>query len=388
MRFSEYFRNKKDYLLEAVAFFDFLSFVAAASVVDALALLPSEQWLFISADDVDLLQHAFPSALAQPCFASVDGFSDVAVTEVDAFWAEAITNIPATKATDNEIFLSIYFLIKIYTNVMIVTQTIHILTKRYDETASIENLSGFYSLHLQLKIKFMRRVTIVSLFVLLLNVALNAQSFFEGIITYKIDYSGESIEAMKAMMPNSYVFQFKDNNQIFKTEGGLMAGMTGDILSIGDKGLSYMIKHSEKTAYKIDAGKSKDEISPEMKPKVTKMDGKEKIGNYNCDKYEVVIKSKEGLDLNQTMWVSKELNIKKPEKTNASSTSGAFFLQEIDGFPVKIQQNIDMMGIKFTQTMTIDKVETKTLDAAQFIVPKDYKIKDFDPASMGLGGGK
>jgi hypothetical protein len=84
-RFSEYFRNKKDYLLEAVAFFDFLSFVAFASVVDALALLPSEQWLFISADDVDLLQHAFPSAFAQPCFASVDGFSDVAVTEVDAF---------------------------------------------------------------------------------------------------------------------------------------------------------------------------------------------------------------------------------------------------------------------------------------------------------------
>jgi hypothetical protein len=271
---------------------------------------------------------------------------------------------------------------------MNVTQTIHILTKRYDDTVNFKNLSRFYSLYLPLKTNFMRRVTIVSLFVLLLNVTLNAQSFFEGIITYKIDYSGESIEAMKAMMPNSYVFQFKDNNQIFKTEGGLMAGMTGDILSIGDKGLSYMIKHSEKTAYKLDAGKSKDEISPEMKPRVTKMDGKEKIGNYTCDKYEVVIKSKEGLDLNQTMWVSKDLNIKKPEKINASSTSGAFFLQEIDGFPVKIQQNIDMMGIKFTQTMTIDKVETKSLDATLFSVPKDYKIKDFDPASMGLGGGK
>jgi hypothetical protein len=47
-----------------------------------------------------------------------------------------------------------------------------------------------------------------------------------------------------------------------------------------------------------------------------------------------------------------------------------------------------MMGIKFTQTMTIDKVETKSLDATLFSVPKDYKIKDFDPASMGLGGGK
>jgi len=84
------------------------------------------------------------------------------------------------------------------------------------------------------------------------------------------------------------------------------------------------------------------------------------------------------------IWASKDLSIKFP-KSAAQGSLAAF--EGIDGFPVKIEQDINQMGMSFSMTILLNEAKEATVADAEFTVPKDYSVVEGMP-DMGKMFGK
>lgn len=226
-----------------------------------------------------------------------------------------------------------------------------------------------------------KALTICSLVISATVLSNAANDPFEGMIRYKLQVTGDNAEMFSAFMPNAMEMYMKGSNSIVKTIGG-MAAMTGDILTRGNEKLVYMLMHSKTTAYKINTTDEKSDKEADMK--IEKLNGEEVVNGYKCKIYNVTISSAEGANITQKMWCTTDIQITPPVSSSKTST-GNFFIKGIEGFPVKIEQMMDVQGMKINQTITLDKLEKMNLDEKMFEVPSNYKVKDFDPKEFGMG---
>ena len=216
-----------------------------------------------------------------------------------------------------------------------------------------------------------------------------AQKSFEGTITYKISMEGEGAAQMAGMMPESYVYKIKESKMKVTMNGGMMASMMGDIVFDNEKEEGYMIQHSSSVAYKMmNSEEDKAELekmAEELKPDVQATNETTEIAGYKCKKYVVKMSTPQG-DLEQTIWATEGLNVKRPKNSSlGGGMSGISFVDGIDGFPLKMSVGLPMgMG---TMTLTASTIDKGGIADAEFEVPSNYEIKDFDPSMFG-GGGK
>lgn len=200
---------------------------------------------------------------------------------------------------------------------------------------------------------------------------------FEGQISYKVEVKGENAALMAMMMPNSIDIFMLGKDALVRTNGGITAGMMGDIITKGAEGLSYMVVHKKKTVYKMQPSGS---TSADSKPTVKEM-GKEKVNGYDCTKYMVTFPKTEKGEFYQYMWCTTDINVKKPQ--GGTGSSGKMFLAEVNGFPVKVDQYIVAQGMEMNMEMVLDKISEKKPDASIFEIPSKYKMEDFDETKFG-----
>jgi len=206
-----------------------------------------------------------------------------------------------------------------------------------------------------------------------------SQDTFEGTISFEVNIIGENVEQMAQFMPQGYEFSFKDNKSIFKISGGMMAQMMGEIIVDNQTGNSYMINHAEKIAYKMEnAVKESIEDMEISRPTITKLDEEVEILGYRCQKYKVV-STTGGQSIESFIWVSKDIVVPYPKNSgNMPGGSGAFYFPELEGFPLKMINNLNSgMGMVKMEMFAVN-VERKALDDSLFAIPEGYEEKNFD----------
>lgn len=196
-----------------------------------------------------------------------------------------------------------------------------------------------------------------------------------------MEMKGENAAMLSAMMPKSMDLYFLGKDVMLRTNGGMTASMMGDVVTKGDEGVTYMVVHSKKTVYRVEPDKGdKGEKNP---PKVTK-EGTETVNGYNCTKYRVDLSGSDDKKVYQYMWCTTDIKIAKPKMEKSSGSS--IFINEVEGFPVKIDQYITlsaMGGMTMNIETTLDKISETKPDAALFEIPKKYKQEKFDEKTFG-----
>jgi len=189
---------------------------------------------------------------------------------------------------------------------------------------------------------------------------------FEGTIRYDVQIKGD-VGPLANMMPKYYQFSVKGSDVKMKSD----ASLVGEILMKTVENKAYLLKRGEKTAYFFDLSSRKLAAS---KPKVTKLKGTETIAGYPCQKYTVVSKDEDGETVNQTVWAAADLSVPKPKKAAAIPNAGEFFVEGVEGFPLKMITQ----SSEFTMTTTATQVEKKQLAASEFVIPAGFAVKDLD----------
>lgn len=210
-----------------------------------------------------------------------------------------------------------------------------------------------------------------------------SQDTFEGTISFKVNIIGENAEQMAQFMPQGYEFSFKGTKSIFKISGGMMAQMMGEIMVDNQTGNSYMINHAEKVAYKMENTMNESVEGMEIsRPTITKLDEEVEILGYNCQKYKVV-SVMEGQTVESFIWVSKDIVVPHPKNSGKMpGGSGAFYFPELEGFPLKMVNNLNSgMGLIKMEMVAVN-VERKAMDDSLFTIPEGYEEKNFDPSML------
>jgi hypothetical protein len=202
---------------------------------------------------------------------------------------------------------------------------------------------------------------------------------------YEIKYTGESVAQFASMMPNGYTLKIKGDNSRFSIQGGMVSTFMGDVITLSEKQLAYMLFPSQKAAYKIST-KEDSKTDTDVKPTVVNTGITETINGFKCTKYKITVKTKEG-DYVIYYWASKDLAVKFPKATMQGGALSQY--EGVEGFPVKVEQNMNQMGMSFTLTATLVEAKKASISDAEFKVPSEYEIKEGlpDMASM-FGGGK
>ncbi|MCZ6900431.1 MAG: DUF4412 domain-containing protein [Bacteroidetes bacterium] len=210
-----------------------------------------------------------------------------------------------------------------------------------------------------------------------------SQDTFEGTISFKVNIIGENAEQMAQFMPQGYEFSFKGTKSIFKISGGMMAQMMGEIIVDNQTGSSYMINHAEKVAYKMENTMNESVEGMEIsRPTITKLDEEVEILGYNCQKYKVV-STMQDQTMESFIWVSKDIVVHYPKNSgNMPGGSGAFYFPELEGFPLKMVNNLNSgMGLVKMEMVAVN-VERKALEDSLFAIPEGYEEKNFDPSML------
>jgi len=210
---------------------------------------------------------------------------------------------------------------------------------------------------------------------LLLTTGAFAQKGFEGSLVYNISVKGEGSEQMKAFMPSKMeVMTAKDGSSRVKMDGM----MPQDIVTI--KGQSYMLKSTEKVAYKMPAkAKAGEKKEGDPKVTVTKTDETLKIVGYDCQKYslDVEVKGPDGgtQSIPMTVWTTEKIKISDDAKGDMFQGIGA----KVPGMVMKMKMGMGPVEMEFL----VSEVKQVKQEATLFKLPTDYAVKDFDPAAMG-----
>lgn len=216
----------------------------------------------------------------------------------------------------------------------------------------------------------MKKIVLSLAFSAFVGFVSQAQSF-EGQINYSIEVKGENAAMLSGMMPNSVDVYSSGKNVLIRKNGGMMP--SPDVLTRGDEKKTYILMHNKKKAYVISEGdKTKEKPTIENK-------GAETVDGHKCIKYLVKFPKSDKADIYQYMWYTKDINVAQPKGSE-------FFVSEIEGFPVKVDQylTVTQMGTTMTinQEMVLKKITEGKQDATLFEVPKKYKVEPFDEAKL------
>jgi uncharacterized protein Usg len=228
----------------------------------------------------------------------------------------------------------------------------------------------------------MKKICSFFIALVIISMAATAQNF-EGILKYDLKYSGEAVAQFASMMPSSYTMKLKGAKSRFSIQGGMVAAFMGDVISYSDKEQAFILMPQQKTAYKVstkDAEKTAKE--KEIKPVVTNTGVTEKINGYNCTKYKVTIKTDDG-EVTSYIWASTDLAVKFPKAAMQNALSS---YEGINGFPVKIEQNMSQMGISFTMNILLAEAKEMKIADSEFVVPSEYKVEEGLPNFGGMMG--
>jgi hypothetical protein len=220
---------------------------------------------------------------------------------------------------------------------------------------------------------------IFALVVVLVAVALSgtntfAQKGFEGVISYKISVKGEGADQMKAFMPTKMdVFAKADGNGRVKMDGM----MPQDLLIL--KNVTYMLKSTEKVAYKMPDKSKQGEKSDEPKVIVTNTGEKLTIAGYECTRYvlDVEVKGQDGgtQSISMSVWTTEKIKVSDDAKSSMFQGMSA----KVPGMVLKMKMGIGPVEMEFLAT----EIKAMKQNAADFAIPAGYSIKDYDPSAMG-----
>lgn len=225
----------------------------------------------------------------------------------------------------------------------------------------------------------MKKITLSILALVWFSTSISAQTAFQGSIEYEMEMSGEGLEEAAAFLPSGMVIQVRKKAMKLYFEGGMLPMLIGEILTDGKKGESWMVKASEKTAYRMPTPEE-GEMPP--KPTVERMDETLEIAGHTCQKYKTTTQTDAG-DQVQYLWVAEDLSM--PAMSGGGGPgimgTGAISGSGVPGLPLKIMSNTNGISV----VLTAKSVESGKLPKKDFKIPKGYDKKDFDPASL-MGG--
>jgi hypothetical protein len=206
----------------------------------------------------------------------------------------------------------------------------------------------------------------------------NRNNTFEGTIKYGFELHGDMATVMKAFLPESMTFRFKDQNMAMSIDGGMMASM-GNILFLGEKNEAYMIDKSAKKILKMNQ-KSKD-LNP-APPIVVKEAEVLNIAGFPCQKYRISTRDKEGNAKISYLWATEKLQLPKiANPSGAADQFRNFTIKGVNGIPLKMTSTDPKMG---TITLTALNIQPEKLSEAIFTLPEDYTLEEFDSMKAGF----
>jgi len=225
-----------------------------------------------------------------------------------------------------------------------------------------------------MKVIFSILIAIISI-----NFSYSQADAFEGQVIFDYSYEGEGAEQMKPYLQSSAVYYFKGNDVRFDLIGGMAGGM-GYYVMKGESKTTYMIQHTKKIAFIMDADTTAD-ASTDSDLTITSENVTEKILNYDCTKYKVIDKS-DGTEF--YIWLSTETKVIKPKHSGAA-TAGVFF-PGTDGILMKMETEMNVgNGSTVKVTQTISNISNAPQTDKLFEIPEGYEVKKFDPSQMFNG---
>lgn len=195
-----------------------------------------------------------------------------------------------------------------------------------------------------------------------------SQKPFEGIITYNVSISGDGAEAVQAFMPTEFKYYFKNSSVKLVMSGGFSA-MLGEYLIDGNKGISYLVKHEEKS-YSV----LKDESNAKSTENSNFLGETLFIEGYECKKYESVTTNENGEKTTSYLWTTDKISIKFSKKESMNSNMQMLFGSSNKGFPLKVVS--ENQG--FNLTLTATSIDKRKLSKKEFQVPKNYQLKEME----------
>lgn len=172
-------------------------------------------------------------------------------------------------------------------------------------------------------------------------------------------------DAVGGMFPKSITLKAKGARTFVKIEGGMMPS---EVLTLGDKSVSYQIDRSAKT-YRVLA-KSGD-ASPSVGGfKVIRTSETAKVLGYTCRRY-LVEPVGEGDGTTYSVWTTKEIKGLDPKKMSSLQVgrdSGPNFMSQLDGAPLKMEISTHQAKILMEATA----IKAESLPDSTFALPKGF----------------
>lgn len=193
-----------------------------------------------------------------------------------------------------------------------------------------------------------------------------------------------SIEGLKMDQPqNGEVKIWIGGDKLRRDEGDVSY-----ILRL-DRGKLYIVSHGEKVYSELtvpgDLKKIASPVASQLKVQVTATAETKKIGGWTARKYKVDLSNPEGLHLDTTIWASKDIASHESYSRLAASLAAlqpgagewARKLEQIEGFPVLQEANVDMGGSRFKTREELVTVETKDAPDGAYEIPAGYTARPF-----------
>jgi hypothetical protein len=187
------------------------------------------------------------------------------------------------------------------------------------------------------------------------------------------------IEGLKMDQPQAgEVKIWIDGEKLRRDEGD-----TSYILRL-DRNKLYVVSHSDRSyrelGLPIDPQKIGGPAGVQMKVQVTATQEAKKIGSWNARKFKVDISSPQGLHIDTTIWASKDVASYQAFNRMAASIAAlqpgssdwARQLEQVEGFPVLQEANVNMGGTRFKTVEELVSVQAQQAPAGAYEIPAGY----------------
>jgi hypothetical protein len=171
---------------------------------------------------------------------------------------------------------------------------------------------------------------------------------------------------MVGMMPDSFIFLFKDKDTRIMLLGGVLSAMMGDIISKGDSNVSFMLDNANKTAYRYNPDKYEKSAAVDIEET-----GKTQIIlNKKCTLYRISYATKDGYIVTD-LWTTTELPVAIPGNNPLGKN---FVFSGVDGFPLMIESKVTYQSTEFNVIIKAVRIIERPVPAIEFMIPVDFKI--------------
>ncbi len=220
-------------------------------------------------------------------------------------------------------------------------------------------------------------------------IALQAQKTVEGTVTYSYEMKGpdgadlgSQAQMVQGMMPEKMTITYGNEGILTRMEGGMMAGMMGNMVVNNAKREVYILQASQKVAYVMNQEQMEEASPADPVKSVEKMDGSMEILGYDCQKYKMVM-SQNGMELEQFVWVTSDLKLPEYDIPGIQQfNSGLMGGGKVPGFPMRTE--VTLPGMNMQMVMMATGLEFAAVDPNLFERPADYTVKDFSELARSM----